>query len=249
MNRLLIMDDDIEFCECLKEYLEPEGFEAGMIHDGREGMEKLLNGGVEYDLIVLDIMLPGMNGFEVLQRIRTRLNTPVLMVTGRDQEVDRIVALEIGADDFMSKPCNPRELVARVRAILRRTRNRPASGMTLPEPQRIVLGDIELDRGTRTAQRNGERLPLTSAEFNFLDMLLRAAGRVVTREQLAERILGRIYTAYDRALDVHVSNLRKKLGHEYNGVERIKTVRSVGYIYAIPFHAADQRRLHMPARG
>ncbi|MCE5337025.1 MAG: response regulator transcription factor [Desulfobacteraceae bacterium] len=249
MSRLLMIDDDVEFCESLKDYLEPEGFEVSLIHDGKEGLQELLSGIAKYDLIVLDIMLPGMNGFEVLQRIRARLSTPVLMVTGRDQEVDRIVALEIGADDFLAKPCNPRELVARIRAILRRTQNKPVNGMTLPEPERIVLADIELDRGSRTAHRNGERLPLTSAEFNFLDMLLRSAGRVVTREQLAERILGRMYTAYDRALDVHVSNLRRKLGHEFNGIERIKTVRSVGYVYAIPFQISDQQRMHMSAGG
>ena len=156
------------------------------------------------------------------------------MMTGRGQEVDCIVGLEIGADDFMTKPCNPRELVARLRAILRRTRPRQGPASNHADPERIVLGDIDLDVGTRTVLRNGEPLELTAAEFNLLEMLLRAAGRVVTREQLAEKVLHRILTSQDRSLDVHASNLRRKLGRKYGGVERIQTVRSVGYIYAVP---------------
>jgi len=234
MSRLLVIDDDTELCELLSDYLKPEGFEVIPVHDGRLGLQEALSGAMEYDLIVLDIMLPGMNGFEVLQRIRSQLDTPVLMLTARDEEVDRIVGLEMGADDYLPKPFNPRELVARARAILRRTKDRQDKGAVAFTPERILLGDIDLDMGTRVVRRNGEGLELTSVEFNILEILLRAAGRVVTREQLAESVLGRPLTAYDRSVDVHLSSLRKKLGHRYGENERIKTVRGVGYIYANP---------------
>jgi DNA-binding response OmpR family regulator len=234
MSRLLVIDDDIELCELLSDYLKPEGFEITSIHDGKQGLQKVLSGAGEYDLIVLDVMLPGMNGFEVLQRIRSQLDTPVLMLTARDEEVDRIVGLEMGADDYLPKPFNPRELVARARAILRRTKDRPDKGITPFTPEKIVLGDIELDMGARAVRREGKRLELTSVEFNILEILLRAAGHVVTREQLAESVLGRPLTAYDRSVDVHLSSLRKKLGHRYGETERIKTIRGVGYIYANP---------------
>jgi DNA-binding response OmpR family regulator len=234
MSRLLVIDDDIELCELLSDYLKPEGFQITAVHDGKQGLQTALSGAEDFDLIVLDIMLPGMNGFEVLQRLRSQLDTPVLMLTARDEEVDRIVGLEMGADDYLPKPFNPRELVARARAILRRTRNRQEKGSTPFIPEKITVGDIELDMGTRVVRRDGEVLELTSVEFNILEVLLRAAGHVVTREQLAESVLGRPLTAYDRSVDVHLSSLRKKLGHRYGEMERIKTVRGVGYIYANP---------------
>ncbi len=229
---LLLIDDDIEFCEFLTEYLENEGFEVTAVHDGKEGLEKAVAGNDAYDLIILDLMLPGMNGFEVLQRLRSELDTPVLMYTGRDEEVDRVIGLEIGADDFIVKSSNPRELVARIRAILRRTGNRSAqSGQPGRKP--LVVGDLELDAGTRVVHLNGEKLDLTSVEFNLLQVMVQAAGKVVTREHLALQGMGRGLVGYDRSLDVHVSRLRKKLGYKLNGVERIKTVRSVGYVYTL----------------
>ncbi len=245
MSRLLVIDDDLEFCELLSDFLKNEGFEVEVIHDGREGLQEASRAEGEYDLILLDIMLPGMNGFEILRHIRSRLNTPVLMLTARNQEVDRIVGLEIGADDFLVKPFNPRELVARVRAILRRTK--PQSDGRFEDmrmPGKIVLGDIELDMGTRVVYRGGRRIELTAVEFNFLEMLLKAAGYIVTREQLSKGILGRSLTAYDRSLDVHVSNLRKKLGHQINGIDRIKTVRGIGYIYAVPMMNVQEGSMH-----
>ena len=161
MSRLLMIDDDTGFCEMLAHYLKPEGFEVTSIYDGMEALKQVLAAGRdEYDLIILDITLPGMNGFEVLQRIRSRQNTPVIMLTGLTQGIDRIVGLEIGADDFLEKPCSPRELLARVRAILRRVNNH-LDGEARPAPQRIALGDIELDGGTRIVRRNGEDLQLT----------------------------------------------------------------------------------------
>jgi two-component system response regulator CpxR len=232
MSRILVIDDDSELCELLTDYLRPEGFEVTSVHDGEQGLQLAVSEAGNYDLIVLDIMLPGMSGFEVLQRLRSQLDTPVLMLTARDEEVDRIVGLEMGADDYLPKPFNPRELIARARAILRRTKDRHDKQGPVSLPEVINVGDIELDTGTRVVHRSGKRIDLTSAEFGFLEMLLRAAGRVVTREQLAEGVLGRPLTAYDRSVDVHLSSLRKKLGHRVGEIERIKTVRGAGYIYA-----------------
>jgi two-component system response regulator CpxR len=156
------------------------------------------------------------------------------MLTARDEQVDRIVGLEMGADDYLPKPFNPRELIARARAILRRTKDRHDKNASVSIPEVITVGDIELDTATRVVNQNGERIELTSAEFGLLEMLLRAAGHVVTREQLAEGVLGRSLTAYDRSVDVHLSSLRKKLGHKVGEIDRIKTVRGAGYIYINP---------------
>lgn len=239
MNRVLLIDDDVELCELLMDYLQPEGFEVIPVHDGQEGLQRALSG--EYALIVLDIMLPGMNGLEVLKRLRAQLNTPVLMLTARGEEVDRIVGLEMGADDYLPKPFNPRELIARSRAILRRTAERMDTGAGFVPNERIAVGDVELDPGSRVVRRNGKQVDLTSVEFSLLEMLLRAAGHVVTREQMVETVLGRALTAYDRSVDVHLSSLRKKLGHKIGETERIKTVRGVGYIYVHPSDAGAGR--------
>ncbi|MGH9845894.1 MAG: winged helix-turn-helix domain-containing protein, partial [Blastocatellia bacterium] len=187
--------------------------------------------GGQHALVVLDVMMPGINGFEVLRRLRASSRVPVLMLTARGSDVDRIVGLELGADDYLPKPFNPRELVARIHAILRRTR--PAPAETQP-PGRLAVGDVELDSSARTVWRNGEQADLTSAEFDLLLVLLQAAGNVVSREELSQTVLGREFNQLDRSIDTHVSNLRRKLGVEMNGVERIKSVRSVGYIYAKP---------------
>ncbi|MGC9194128.1 MAG: response regulator transcription factor [Syntrophobacteraceae bacterium] len=232
MSRILIIDDDFELCELLTEYVKPEGFEITSVHDGEQGLHRALSQKGLYDLIVLDIMLPGMNGFEVLQKLRSQIDTPVLMLTARDEEVDRIVGLEMGADDYLAKPFNPRELIARTRAILRRTGDR--HDRIFPMPEMIRIGDIEMDTGSRIVRREGEKIELTSVEFGFLELLLRAAGHVVSREQLTESVLGRSLTAFDRSVDVHLSSLRKKLGHRFGELERIKTVRGAGYVYVNP---------------
>jgi two-component system response regulator CpxR len=228
MDQILIIDDDVALCELVTEYLEPLGFEITAMHRGDQGAESALSG--KFSIVVLDVMLPGLNGFEVLRRIRAESRVPVLMLTARGDDVDRIVGLEIGADDYLPKPFNPRELVARIRAILRRSQATPASEHD--QPAALTAGDIELDLGTRVVHRAGQVVELTAVEFDLLEKLLRAAGRIITREELSRDVLGRSTSPFDRSIDMHISNLRKKLGHQLGDVERIKTVRGVGYIYA-----------------
>jgi len=238
MNRILVVDDDVDLCELLAKYLRREGFEVDIANNGETGVESALSG--DHALIVLDVMLPGLNGFDVLSSIRKKSNVPVLMLTARGDDVDRIVGLEMGADDYLPKPFNPRELMARIRAILRRARIEPAEAATTASPERISVGDVELDKGTRIVTRDGQQLPLTTVEFDLLEALIRSAGHIISREELVKSILGRNFSPYDRSIDTHVSNLRKKLGHYMDGVERIKTIRSVGYIYAKPGDAVRE---------
>ncbi|MDQ1728682.1 MAG: two-component system, OmpR family, response regulator CpxR [Pyrinomonadaceae bacterium] len=228
MDQILIIDDDVTLCELVTEYLSPLGFVIESVHRGDTGAERAL--APEFSLVVLDVMLPGLNGFEVLRRIRKESKVPVLMLTARGDDVDRIVGLEIGADDYLPKPFNPRELVARIRAILRRTTLVEPAGVSAQK--QIRVGDVELDGGTRAVQRAGEPVELTAVEFDLLEKLLRAAGQIVTREDLSQEVLGRRASPFDRSIDMHISNLRRKLGHQSGGTERIKTVRGVGYIYA-----------------
>jgi two-component system, OmpR family, response regulator CpxR len=223
MERVLIVDDDVELCELVAEYLTPEGFEVEAVHNGEEGLKRALSG--EHVIVVLDVMLPGMNGLDVLRKLRADSRVPVLILTARGDDVDRIVGLEIGADDYLPKPFNPRELLARIRAILRRTQ-KPAS----PPMEKMAVGDVELDPAARVVRRAGEPVELTSVEFGMLEALMRASGQVVTREQLAQNVLGRKFMPYDRSIDMHVSKLRKKLG-DSDGNERIKTIRGVGYVF------------------
>jgi DNA-binding response OmpR family regulator len=227
MESILVIDDDVEMCGMLAEYLQSEGLLAETVHNGEEGLKRALSG--EHSLIVLDVMLPKINGIELLRRLRTESNARVLLLTARGEEVDRIIGLEVGADDYVPKPFSARELLARIRAILRR----PETGSAAKSrgPSRIVLGDVEMDKGTHTVRRAGSDVQLTALEFNFLELLLRAAGKVVTREQVATTILGRQFSPLDRSIDVHVSKLRRKLGLQSSGEERIKSIRSVGYIY------------------
>jgi DNA-binding response OmpR family regulator len=238
MNRILVVDDDLDLCELLAKYLRREGFEIDIAHGGEAGAEGALSG--DYALIVLDVMLPGLNGFEVLSSIRRKSDVPVLMLTARGDDVDRIVGLEMGADDYLQKPFNPRELIARIRAILRRVRVEPAEAATQQVPERISVGDVEIDKGARIATRGGQQLPLTTVEFDLLEALIRSAGQIISREELVKSILGRNFSPYDRSIDTHVSNLRKKLGHYMDGIERIKAIRSVGYVYAKPGDAAKE---------
>jgi two-component system response regulator CpxR len=228
MERILIIDDDVELCSMIGEYLRPEGFTVEAVHNGERGLQRALS--KEHDLLLLDVMLPGMNGFDLLRQLRTSSDLRVLLLTARGDDVDRIVGLEIGADDYLPKPFNPRELLARVRAILRR----PQNGKGAESGERLIIGDVEIDLGSRTATRNGDAVELTSVEFNLLETLLRSAGKIVSREELAQKVLGRNLNLFDRSIDVHISKLRKKLGEVVSGGERIKTVRGAGYLYALP---------------
>ncbi|MDR3579244.1 MAG: response regulator transcription factor [Oryzomonas sp.] len=230
MSRILVIDDDIDLCELISDYLASEGFALDTVQNGEEGVRQALTG--DHDLIVLDVMLPGISGFEVLRRIRAASAVPVLMLTARGDDVDRIVGLEMGADDYLPKPFNPRELVARIRAIQRRMAT-AAVEETL-SPARLLLGDVELDGATRQVHRGGVQLDLTSVEFALMEVFLRLAGQVISREELSRQALGRQLHSYDRSIDVHVSNLRKKLGPLGDGGERIKAVRGIGYIYTRP---------------
>ncbi|PYS22090.1 MAG: DNA-binding response regulator [Acidobacteria bacterium] len=226
MQRILIIDDDIELCDLVTEYLEPEGYAVESVNEGHAGVDRALTG--NYALAVLDYMLPGLNGFEVLRQIRATSRLPVVMLTARGDDMNRIIGLQIGADDYLPKPFNPLELVARINAVLRRSQ--PQTDQEKIEV--ISIGDIEMDNRTRTVRRAGESIELTVVEYSLLEKLLNAPGRILTREELVREVLRRELSPFDRSIDTHVSNLRKKLGHEVNGVERIKTVRGVGYIYA-----------------
>lgn len=229
-NRILIIDDDHELCSLLAEYLAEEGFEVEAAHSGLIGAEQGCRGG--YALIVLDVMLPELNGFEVLRRIRAASSVPVVMLTARGEEVDRIVGLEMGADDYLPKPFNPRELVARIRAIQRRQTASHKDETT--GTAALSVGDLIIDPGRRTVLRNEQPVTLTSLEFSVLELLLAQSGRVISREELCNQAMGRQLNSFDRSIDVHISSLRRKLGPAIDGSERIKSVRGVGYIYLRP---------------
>lgn len=221
MERILIVDDDVGLCEVLSERLSSEGFSLEAVHDGVRGLERARTG--KHALVILDLMLPGMAGLEVLRSLRAHSGIPVLILTARGEDVDRILGLEIGADDYLPKPFNPRELIARIRAVLRRT-----SQVDVASPK-LTAGDICLDLTAREAWVNERKQHLTSVEFSLLEAFVKRAGHVVTRESLTETVLGRkIVGPFDRVIDVHVSNLRKKLGESLAG-ERIKAVRGAGY--------------------
>lgn len=222
MTKVLLVDDDVELVDMLKDYLEQEGFVAAAVHDGNAGVEEALSG--NYDIAVLDVMMPRMNGIEALRRIRMHSRMPVLMLTARGDDTDRIVGLELGADDYVPKPCTPRELTARIRAILRRTQS-PEPGATAP----LAVGSLLVWPGQRRAELAGKPLDLTSTEFNLLEVLVRNAGRPVSKSKLSEQGLGRSLARFDRSIDVHLSSIRHKLGQLADGRSCIQTVRGIGY--------------------
>ena len=216
VDRILVIDDDAELCGLVGEYLEPEGFQIEAVHNGNHGLERALNG--DHLLVVLDVMLPGMNGFDCLRRMRDTSRIPVLLLTARGEDVDRIVGLEIGADDYLPKPFNPRELVARIRAILRRTQGRgKAEERASTSPKSCGWVTSNLIPQPEPSARMAHPVDLTSVEFNLLHVLLREAGRVVTREHLVDTVLSRKFSPFDRSIDMHVSKVRKKLGDSENG--------------------------------
>ena len=225
-GRILVIDDDAELCKLVARFLTAEGFRVETVRTSTQGVERARSR--EHELIVLDVMLPGMDGFEILRRLRMASRTPVLMLTARGDDLDRILGLEIGADDYLPKPFNPRELAARIRAILRRA-NASASA---PNSAPLVVADLELNPNSRVARIRREVLNLTTIEFDLLDKFMKSVGRVIGREELVKEVLGREFSPFDRSIDTHVCNLRKKIGPYSNGTERIKNVRGVGYLFA-----------------
>lgn len=229
-RRVLVVDDDVELCQLLSQYLAEEGFAVESVQSGLKGVERALSG--EHSIVVLDVMLPEMKGFEVLRRVRSQSRMPILMLTARGDDQDRILGLEMGADDYLPKPFNPRELSARIEAVLRRAQPDGAS-LRPGTSERIVLEDVELDKGARVARRNELSLDLTAVEFDLLEIFLKSAGSVLSREEMVPAVLGREFSPFDRSIDTHVSNLRRKLGPLPDGSERIKGVRGIGYLYVL----------------
>jgi two-component system response regulator CpxR len=227
-KRILIIDDDRELCGLIDELLGADGFVVEAYNTGRGAAEYAVASGAA--LVILDVMLPEVNGFEILRQIRRTSQIPVILLTARGDDVDRIVGLEIGADDYLPKPFNPRELAARIQSVLRRAEPRTVN----PDSRAITVDDVVLDPRARTVVRGRDSIDLTTVEFDLLQALLGAAGDVVGRDELTQTVLGRSLSPFDRSIDMHVSKVRRKLGDRADGVERIKTIRGVGYIYTLP---------------
>jgi len=223
MSKVLLIDDDVELVGMLKEYVDQEGFDTTVAYDGEAGAQYALAG--QFDIVVLDVMMPKLNGIETLRKIRAHSNTPVLMLTAKGDDADRITGLELGADDYVPKPCTPRELVARIRAILRRTQV-SANGN---QPVQLTVGDLSIWPEQRRAEWAGRAIELTSTEFNLLEVLVRNAGHVVSKNDLSLQGLGRPMARFDRSIDVHLSSIRQKLGGFANGHHCIQTVYRMGY--------------------
>jgi DNA-binding response OmpR family regulator len=229
-TRLLVVDDDKKLCRLIKDYLEPLGYEVSAAHTGKEGLEKA--SAETFDAVILDIMMPEMDGLEVLRRLRVASSVPVLMLTGLGDESDRIVGLEMGADDYLPKTFSTRELLARLRAVIRRSRvtaakAAPAGGDKHEAP--IVVGDLRIEPDTRVVTLDDKPLSLTAVEFDLLIALARVPGRVKSREQLLLEVAERDFEAFDRSIDVHISSIRRKLGDDAKSPRWVQTVRSVGY--------------------
>jgi DNA-binding response OmpR family regulator len=222
--RVLLVDDDRELCQMLSEYLDAEHFDVKSVHDGSDALAELQLS--NFEIVILDVMLPSVGGLDVLRKLGASYTTPILMLTARGDDVDRIVGLELGADDYLSKPFNPRELVARIRAILRRASSRSTRGNV---PDELIVGPITLNSGTRQVHVAGKPVALTGAEFRVLELLMRSAGQVISRDSMTEQALGRKLAAYDRSIDTHISNLRRKLDLEAGRNPEIKNVRGSGY--------------------
>jgi DNA-binding response OmpR family regulator len=231
-DTILLVDDDIELSRMLAEYLAGEGFEVLHAPDGAKALEHLRHR--EFSLVILDVMMPGMGGFELLQRMRQMSSrVPVIMLTARGDEVDRIVGLELGADDYLPKPFNPRELMARIRAVLRRASGREAGDADTP----LTVGQLSLDPSSFDVRVDGTAVRLTSVEFRLLQRLVGGVGVVQSRDSLSEHVLGRRLQAYDRSIDTHVSNIRRKLGCGQPGVPEIRSQRGEGYVMTQPLEA------------
>ncbi|MDY0748987.1 response regulator [Paucibacter sp. R3-3] len=226
MTKVLLVDDDLELTAMLARYLASEGFDVHQRHDGEQGAIEAVSGG--YAIVVLDIMLPRMSGIETLQRIRTQSQVPVLMLTARGDNIDRIVGLNMGADDYVPKPCTPGELVARIRAILRRTEARHAQEPASP-PSVIQAGELRLAPGNQTATWFGAPLELTGTEYRLMEVLARHAGTLTSKQDISQEAFGRPLAPFDRRIDVHISSIRQKLGLRPDGQSWIQSVRGLGY--------------------
>lgn len=226
MNRVLLVDDDADLTAMLSQYLVREGFEARAVHDGEAGVAEALGGG--YAIVVLDIMMPRLSGIEALRRIRAASRVPVLMLTARGDNIDRIVGLDMGADDYVPKPCTPGELVARIRAILRRTEGRELLGVA-GSHRMLQAGGLMLWPGSRRAMWLGEPLELTGTEFSLLEVLVRHAGQLVSKQDISLQAFDRPLARFDRRIDVHISSIRQKLGTRPDGQSWIQSVRGLGY--------------------
>src|SRR5262245_41119971 len=229
MKQILVIDDDTSLCELVTDHLEPQGYKIESVHDGDPAVKRALSG--EHELAVLNYKLPTTTGVAVVRDIRAHSRLPVFMLSARGDDVDVVTALQNGADDYLAKPFNPFELVARIHALLRRTQ---IDSEQQPGRETFAVGDIEIDGRTRTVRRAGQLVKLTLVEYSLLEKLLSAPGRIHERVTIVREILRRDISTLDRSIDTHLSNLRRKLGHQVNGVERIRTVRGVGYIYAAP---------------
>ncbi|MBW5810783.1 response regulator transcription factor [Yersinia kristensenii] len=223
--KILLVDDDVELGNMLREYLSGEGFNAELVLTGKEGIAAALSG--EYTALILDIMLPDMSGIDVLRQVRKKSRLPIIMLTAKGDNIDRVIGLEMGADDYMPKPCYPRELVARLRAVLRRFDEHPDAPSA--DDSVITHSDLTLNPSTRSSEWRGLPFDLTASEFNLLELLLRSPERVVTKDELSDKGLGRPREAYDRSVDVHISNIRQKLAALPGNTLNIETVRSIGY--------------------
>jgi DNA-binding response OmpR family regulator len=236
-TRLLMIDDDRKLCRLVASYLEPLGFDLTAEHDGLIGVVRATDPAATWHAIILDVMLPGIDGFEVLRRIRQKSRVPILMLTARGDETDRIVGLEVGADDYLPKTFSSRELLARLRAVLRRARAEPAPDV-LPPPQELTVGPLRVNLDARSAVLDATPLVLTPVEFDLLAGLVKARGRVKTREALLDECRDRNYDVFDRSIDVHISSLRKKLGDDAKNPRFIRTVRAAGYMLVDPRDAS-----------
>lgn len=228
MHHILIIDDDVELCSLLDEYLCSEGFSVTAVNEPENGINSALSG--NFDFVILDVMMPEIDGFEALKAIRTSSVIPVLMLTAKGEDIDRIIGLEMGADDYLPKPFNPRELIARIKAIQRRTELQTGETAATPDST-VTVDDLTLNIKTMHLTQNGERVELTNVEFTILHQLLDAVGTTVSREALAQKALDRELAIFDRSVDVHIASIRKKVGHTYKGHERIRTIRGIGYHY------------------
>jgi DNA-binding response OmpR family regulator len=230
-SRILMIDDDVKLCRLIRDYLQPLGYRVSVAHTGQDGLT--LAAGETFAAVILDVMLPGMNGLEVLRHLRETSTVPVLMLTGRGEEPDRIVGLELGADDYLPKTFSTRELLARLRAVIRRS-SIAAEAREQQQDPFITVDDLCINTGSRSAELDGTPLQLTAVEFDILTSLARAAGLVKTREQLLLEVADRDFEVFDRSIDVHVSSLRKKLGDDPKSPRFITTIRSVGYMMRKP---------------